>query len=157
MRESMQRENGPREIATQHHQTARSWSPFEAMRRMFAEMDPLFDVHSGWSPEMAIETANGHLHMRVNLPGVSPEDIAVEVDRRVLTVSGVRHQSREDAHGSMRSFGSFTRQVRLPDNVDENTVHARYENGMLEVTMDVHKTTGRRIDIEHGRAETKKS
>lgn len=149
MREVEKQNDGTHEITT--HASQRNWSPFATVRRLFGDMDPLFDVRSGWSPEMSVEASNGHMLLHVSLPGVQAEDIDIHIDRRILTITGVRHQSHDERNKFVRFVGTFTRQVKLPDDVDADTVRARFENGVLEIMMAApHPVPGRRVKIEHG-------
>ena len=74
--------------------------------------------------------------VRAELPGIDPEkDVTVEVAGGVLTIHAERH---ELTHGKGRSefqYGAFTRQLSLPQGVDEASVTARYVDGILEVTI----------------------
>ena len=75
--------------------------------------------------------------LRANLPGVREEDVKVELDDDVLTISGERkseHEERRDGyHRIERASGSFSRSLTVPDGVDPERVQARFENGVLEV------------------------
>ncbi len=77
--------------------------------------------------------------LRVDLPGVKDDDVKVELDDHVLTISGQRsseNEQRGDGYRRVeRSFGSFSRSLRLPDGVDPEQIHASFERGVLEVTI----------------------
>jgi HSP20 family protein len=70
---------------------------------------------------------------------VREQDVKVELNENVLTVSGERHSEHEERRQGYyrveRSSGRFSRSLLLPDGVDPKAVHARYENGVLEVTV----------------------
>ena len=91
-----------------------------------------------------------------DLPGLTAKDIDIEVEDGILTISGERHQSSEDKkegyYRSERSYGSFARSVALPDGVDENQIRAKFDNGVLEVTVPVpeQRQRGRRVEIQSG-------
>lgn len=82
---------------------------------------------------------DGDLVLRSELPGVKQDDVDVTLSNGVLTISGERRdeQEKEGAgyHSRELSYGSFSRSVRLPDNVSSEDVHARFEDGVLEVTV----------------------
>jgi HSP20 family protein len=77
--------------------------------------------------------------IRAELPGAKPEDVDVTVQNGVLTISGRREEEREEERGGYlvreRRFGSFRRSLQLPEDVDESKINARFENGVLEVTV----------------------
>ena len=89
--------------------------------------------------------------IRAELPGLDPEkDIQVTVDGRILTI---RAERRQEDHGAYRSefrYGSLARAVRLPGRVDPADVTARYDKGVLEVSIPVPdvKPEGTRIPVE---------
>jgi HSP20 family protein len=80
---------------------------------------------------------DGAYVLRADLPGLRPEDVAIELEDGVLTVSGERKseqtERREGYHRVERASGSFSRTLTLPDGVDPEQVEARFENGVLEV------------------------
>jgi HSP20 family protein len=118
------------------------WEPV-TMNRLFTN---LFDTPTGaapsasrWIPAMDLaETADAYV-LRADLPGVSPDDVAIELEHRVLTVSGER-RGEETAEGTgwrrvERSFGSFKRQLTLPQGIDGEAIVASFDNGVLTVTI----------------------
>ncbi|MES2524770.1 MAG: Hsp20/alpha crystallin family protein [Gemmatimonadota bacterium] len=106
-----------------------------------------------WSPQMEVSQRGNELVVSADLPGVSPEEVHIDIEDGMLTISGERrqqHETREEGfHRTERMYGSFTRSIALPEGVDEEQVRARFENGVLEVTMPVpqQRQRGRRIQI----------
>ena len=95
--------------------------------------------------------------VRADLPGISPDDVQIDVEDGVLTISGERRNTNEDRqegfYRSERSYGTFARSIALPDGVDEDQVNARYEHGVLEVTIPLpqqQRQRGRRVQIQGG-------
>ncbi len=89
--------------------------------------------------------------IRAELPGLDPEkDIEVTVDGRTLTIYAERRQEDKEPYRSEFRYGSLTRLVRLPAKVDATDVTARYEKGVLEVSVPVRevKPEGSRVAIE---------
>ena len=89
--------------------------------------------------------------IRAELPGLDPErDIEVTVEGRTLTIHAERRQKDSGPYRSEFRYGSLTRLVRLPARVDAQDVTARYENGVLEVSVPVRdvKPEGIRVAIE---------
>ena len=90
--------------------------------------------------------------IRAELPGLDPErDIEVTVEGRSLTIHAERRQEDSGPYRSEFRYGSLTRLVRLPAKVDATDVTARYERGVLEVSVPVHevKPEGIRVPIEN--------
>ena len=93
--------------------------------------------------------------IRAELPGLDPEnDIEITVDGRILTIRAERRQQDSGPHRSEFRYGSLTRAVRLPARVDASDVTARYEKGVLEISIPVGavKPEGTRIPIANADA-----
>jgi HSP20 family protein len=109
-----------------------------------------------WAPAVDVLQRDGDLVVRAELPGVRPEDVDITVQDRVLTISGERREEQEGQRGGYyvreRKRGSFQRSMTLPEGVDEDRIQARYENGVLEVTIEgaAAAREPRRIPVEAG-------
>jgi HSP20 family protein len=108
------------------------------------EMDRLFDAFFGagdagrrWVPPMDVVEAEDHFVLKADLPGLSEDDVALEIQDGNLTISGQRkaeHESREKGwYRIERSFGSFQRSLSLPEGIDADAVTAKFDRGVLEV------------------------
>ncbi len=96
-------------------------------------------------------TRDNRYVIRAELPGLDPErDIEVTVEGRTLTIHAERRQEDNGPYRSEFRYGSLTRLIRLPAKVDAKDVAARYERGVLEVSVPVRevKPEGIRIEIE---------
>ena len=93
-----------------------------------------------WAPSVDVLQKDGDLVVRVEMPGVKPEDVHVAVHNRVLTISGERKVDEEEERAGyyVRELrhGSFQRSMILPEGVDEERIHARYQDGILEVALE---------------------
>ena len=136
------------------------WDEFER------EFDDVFRTMlspaAGASPRPAVESwqEDGSLHVRVDLPGVAPEDVEVSLDGTELTIRGERKSERhEKENGSYREvrYGRFERRFTVPKGIDAAAVQARYENGVLALTLPVPKAPeAKRIPVVNaGSAEPK--
>lgn len=103
-------------------------------------------------------TRDGTYVVRADLPGVDPEkDIEVKVDGDVLTIHGERREEEhDDGHSEVR-YGSFTRSVRLPKGADATDVVARYDAGVLEVTVPMKEAPAAPIKVAVKKAESSES
>lgn len=92
-----------------------------------------------WLPEVDVFERNGKIVVRADLPGMKREDIQVTVEGDLLTIKGHREEEKEvkeeHYYCSERSTGEFSRTMRLPEGVGVEGVEAKYEDGVLEVTV----------------------
>lgn len=92
-----------------------------------------------WNPRCDIRETDTALIVHADLPGVEKDQMKVDVHDNLLTISGERKHEKVDeserVHRLERSFGSFSRTIPLPKGVDANVVTAKYDNGVLEVTV----------------------
>jgi HSP20 family protein len=157
-------------------------SPFSAMRRMAEDMDRIFGdfgfgpsfgispllspslgqgrgLTSGgarsWSPQLETFRRGDKLVVRADLPGLRKEDVNVEVDNGVLSISGHRSEEEvdesDDFYRSERSYGEFYRALPLPENVTGESCEATFKDGVLEVTLPLPKPQerkARRISVK---------
>ena len=91
-------------------------------------------------PGIDIAETDDQFLVSVELPGMEKKDIDVSLDNGRLTVSGERKFEEEEKgrtyHRVETKYGSFSRSFQLPDNIDENSINARYENGILNISID---------------------
>ena len=138
-------------------------SPFSMMRRMLEDMDRMFfdfagggvpDVFSGaglergiWSPQVETLRRGDQLVVRADLPGMTRENVNVEVEDDTLLISGERqdeyNEERDDFYRSERSYGRFFRAIPLPEGIDPNSAKAEFKDGVLEVSLPMPKETPR--------------
>jgi HSP20 family protein len=106
---------------------------------------------AGWVPAIDLrETQDGYV-LLADLPGVSADDVAIDVERNVLTLSGAR--SRPDQGAGLlraeRGFGSFRRRLTMPEGVDPDEIVASFDRGVLEIRIPKPvKARPRRISID---------
>ena len=98
------------------------------------------------------------LVLRADLPGMSEDDVNIEIKDGVLTISGERKSESEEKgegfHRVERAFGRFSRALSLPDGVDADQVAANFKDGVLEVTIPKPKETQpTRVEIGSGSVE----
>jgi HSP20 family protein len=152
-------------------------NPFSMMRQLSREMDRLMDSffergfgspwrESGtqeddwqgrtlWSPQIDVQQRNDSVIVRADLPGVSKDNVQVEVEGDTLVISGQRREEREEGGDDQgyrvleRSYGSFYRSVPLPQGVDPDHIEAAMRDGVLTVTLPLAENARpRRIEIQ---------
>jgi HSP20 family protein len=90
-------------------------------------------------PAIDIERKKHAVTVRADLPGVKPDEVKIEVQDGVLTISGEREEQTEKKEKTYvrheRRYGSFMRSIALPDGVDPSEIKATTSNGVLEITI----------------------
>ncbi len=90
-----------------------------------------------WLPAMDLVETADHYVLRADLPGLSDEDVNIQLEDNVLTISGERKTEQETKQEGFyrleRGFGSFARSLTLPEGVDPESVQAHFDRGVLEV------------------------
>lgn len=108
---------------------------------------------SAWAPQVEVLQRGNNLVLRADLPGLRREDVHLEVDDGMLTISGERrYESESEGEGlyhSERSYGRFSRSIPLPPGTDGDSIEARFSDGVLEVTLPLpqERSRARRIEI----------
>lgn len=87
-----------------------------------------------------ISSDENNFYFELETPGMEKKDITVKVEKNVLTVSGEKKKvidgdSSRKYHRVERSYGSFMRRITLPDTGDVTKLSAKYENGVLNITL----------------------
>lgn len=135
------------------------WDPFQDMSKLQARVQRLFNQSLFGSPQsminqgitnadnfqaaMDVAETPAEVIVTVDVPGIPKEDLKVEVKDGILTVGGDRRvSSEEEQQGDgyqyrmrERSYGSFQRSMKLPDNVDASRISAEHEEGILTIRM----------------------
>jgi len=147
-------------------------SPFSFMRRFGEDMDSLFEEFgfgrglmpqglaemADWSPQIEITEREGQLIVRADLPGLSKDDVQVELRDDAILIRGQRKQEheekREGYYRSERSYGSFYRQIPLPKGVKTENATATFRDGVLEISMPAPQgeARGRQLQIQDAQA-----
>ncbi len=115
--------------------------PFESL---FTEFD---SFPRAFSPTYEIVKGEDHYRVLLEVPGVKKEDIHLSLEGGYLTVTGEKKQVEENAHSSTRAYSSFKESFKLSDDIDEENVSAKLEDGVLEVTLKRATKKEKRIEI----------
>lgn len=112
--------------------------PIRDMEKSFYNY-PSNEAVSGFVPTVNTREGESAFHIDVDLPGIKKDDIKVDIDKDVLTISGERKTKdelkEEDYYRIETSFGKFSRSFTLPENIDLEHIEARSDNGVLEVIL----------------------
>ena len=176
------KEIAPRTAAAPMKSTGNAYA---YMRRFAEEMDHLFEnfglqtgfrmpsfvtrghellrreagfVPGQWSPRIDVVEREGQLLVRADLPGLSKDDVKVDVMEDLITIQGERKEStKEERDGycyNECSYGSFYRAIPLPAGAETSKATAQFHNGVLEIVMPTTPQDGkkpRRIEVREGK------
>jgi len=127
------------------------WEPVAELNTIQNEMNRLFNnffdqpAQTGrsngttrrWLPAMDLVETADHYVLRADLPGLSDEDVSIQLEDNVLTISGERkteHQDQQEGYYRLeRAFGAFSRSLTVPEGVDPDGVRAHFDRGVLEI------------------------
>jgi len=121
----------------------------DMFRTLHREIDQLFNDFtrgfptfgdSGIMPvNLDVAETDKAFEVTAEIPGARPEDVDISLADGVLTVKGEKKSEKDDKqknyHMMERSYGAFQRSFRLPAEVDENKIDARFDNGLLKITL----------------------
>lgn len=150
------------------------WDPGREMDTLQSEMNRLFNTffdapsvrgqgnggQRRWIPAMDLVEEGDHYLLRADLPGLTQDDVSIELEDSVLTISGERRnehsERREGVVRVERVYGSFSRQLTLPEGVDPAAIEARFDNGVLEVRVPKpEERKPHKVSIQVGGGEAK--
>jgi len=141
-------------------------TPFTFVRRFSEEMDRLFDdfgfgggrltpmldkvqlPRGLWSPQVEMFERENQIVLRADLPGLTKEDVKVELANDGITIEGERKNEHEEERAGLyrseRSYGKFLRRIPVPEGVNLENAQATFDNGVLEITMSAPKPEARK-------------
>ncbi|CAN7713307.1 Hsp20/alpha crystallin family protein [Rhizobium sp. LjRoot98] len=132
--------------------TSGRWSPFEGLRsefdRVFNDFTPGFldrtfsrlpaAFHSN-APAIDFVEKDDAFELTAELPGIDPKELDVTLSDGILTLKGEKNEREERKDGdyylSERRYGSFRRDIRLPEATDPDKIDASFANGLLKITL----------------------
>jgi HSP20 family protein len=127
------------------------WEPAAELGTIQNEMNRLFNTFFDqpnptgrndvaarrWIPAMDLIESGDHYVLRADLPGLSDEDVNVQLEDNVLTISGERkaqHEGQQEGYYRLeRAFGGFARSLTLPEGVNPDGIQAHFDRGVLEI------------------------
>lgn len=141
---------------------------FEPLSWLRSEFDRFFDDLSGRSfepslwhgrsrlPALEMEATDSGYRLTAELPGMTADDVEIDVTEGILTISGEKKEQREEKDkGFMfteRSYGRFERRVQLPSGADEDKIEAHFENGVLTLDIPRNEQSDKRKRITINKA-----
>ena len=128
--------------------TLTRWDPFAELGEMRSRFDRMFDEwldgrERAWTPAIDVVRDDGHLVVRADMPGIKPEQVKIEVENDILTISGEHEERTEEKDKDYvrreRRYGSFSRSMVLPGGVDAKKITASTRDGVVEVKVPLPK------------------
>jgi len=126
------------------------WRPFREVSRLRREMDRLWDdffgpgrralqpLEGAWAPAVDVSETADKITVKAEVPGMDAKDIEISLVGDTLSIKGEKKAEREEKgenyHLVERSYGSFSRSLKLPAAVDADKIEATYKQGVLTVT-----------------------
>ena len=128
------------------------WRPFRELENIEQHFEDVFDrswlpavwrripsLEMGWAPAVEVFEKEGKFVVKAELPGIKEEDMDISVVDNTLTIKGEKKTEsevkEEDYYCCECSYGSFSRSIALPSNVDAKKIAASYEDGVLGISL----------------------
>lgn len=124
------------------------WRPLQELKK---EMDRIWQEFFGkshfpekwitfeWSPAVDVSETNEAVIVKVDLPGVNPDDVEISLSENVLTIKGEKKKEEEEKKQNFyrmeRYYGSFMRAIQLPCEIEEEKISATYKDGVLKIVL----------------------
>ncbi|MGO9495239.1 MAG: Hsp20/alpha crystallin family protein [Solirubrobacteraceae bacterium] len=128
--------------------TLTRWDPFTELGELRSRFDRLFDERldgreRALTPAIDVVREGGQLVVRADLPGIKPEEVKIEVEDDILTISGEHTESAEEKDENYvrreRRYGSFSRSMALPVGINAKQIKAKTHDGVVEVRIPLPK------------------
>ena len=128
----------------------------EAFRR---EMDRIFDKffemipfpEQEFIPSVDISETDNEIMVQAEIPGIDPKDLDISLNGRLLTIKGEKksehEEKRENYHKIERKYGTFSRTLELPTDIDPDKVEAKYKDGVLKIVFSKIES-GKKIEVK---------
>lgn len=144
---------------TKHTYRTAPWNDLDVlanrMNRIFGDSSfGNLTYGANWVPPVSVEERNGEILLTAELPGMTGNEVEINLENNVLTISGEKTEAREEGelsgkfHLVERSFGSFRRSFTLPRTIRADAITAEVDNGLLTVRLPkADEALSRKIEI----------
>lgn len=128
------------------------FDPFKDLEKSFCSYQTTNEGVGGFVPVVNTREGESAFHIDIDLPGVKKENIKVDMNKDILTISGERKTkeavNEDDYYKLETTFGKFSRSFTLPEDIDIEHIEARSDNGVLEVIIPKLKEEKIKKNIE---------
>ena len=143
------------------------WDPWATLPTLQDRINRIFEesfpVHASqkegevslcdWRPTVDTYEEDGIIVINAELPGVSKDDVTIDIKDNVLTIKGVRNYDqkveKDNYYRRERCYGKFHRAFSLPDAVDPNRIEASYKDGVLKIKIPkAEESSSKKIEIK---------
>jgi len=143
-------------LARMNVKPASLWNEFSDMEHWLSaangSANGQVESTSRWVPTVDVVEQQDKYVLTADLPGIERKDIEIIFEDGTLTLQGERSQSVDSDHDGYqrveRSYGSFQRTFRLPDNIDAESITAKSEHGVLEVRVPKKEKAQKKIEVQ---------
>jgi HSP20 family protein len=141
------------------------WNPAAELSSWHRDIDDLFGRFFGspessmgsWVPRIETYRKDNDYVVRLDLPGVDPKDVQVQIEGNLLSITGERKTQEKGSDYRETLYGQFERTVNLPQGVESEKIAAHYEHGVLEIRVPLPaQLAGRKIPIQIEQQSNKK-
>jgi HSP20 family protein len=133
------------------------WNPTDELSSWHRDIDELFgrffgrneNPVGGWVPRIETYRKDNEYVVRLDLPGVNPDEVEVQAEGNLLTIKGERKTETKNADYQETYYGKFERSLTLPQGVETDKISAQYQHGVLEVRVPLPaQLAGRKIPVQ---------
>lgn len=136
-------------LARMNVQPMSLWREFDGMENWLSSANGQSD--SRWVPSVDVIEQQDHYLITADLPGIDRKDIDIVFEEGALTLKGERSEKVDSEHDGYkrveRSYGSFQRTFRMPDNINADAITAKSEQGVLEVRVPKQEKAQKKIEV----------
>lgn len=122
---------------------------FKSLWRETGFRDVGVDFDTDWTPTLDLIESEGAYEVRTELPGLEKKDIDISLDRDLLVIKGEKKHEKEESdkryHRVERQYGSFYRSIRLPGEVKNEKIDAKFKDGVLTIKLPKTEETQKRV------------
>jgi HSP20 family protein len=134
-------------------QLLRPWSLYNGFEEEMNNLLGNITSDTTFSPAIDLVETDGAFEINADVPGISKDEINIEVADNVITIKGERKKEKEinekNAHRIERTYGAFRRAFQIPGGFDHSNVQAEFGDGVLKVTLPKPKEKQpRRIEVK---------